>query len=375
LQEHVLKDFHTLEPERFTNVTNGITPRRFMLLANPRLTNLINDTIGDAWTRDLERLKELEEWADKTEFQDAWGEVKQQNKQLLAQRIDQTSGIEVEPESLFDCQVKRFHEYKRQHLNILHIINRYLELKRGADIDSPPRTWLFAGKAAPGYHFAKLIIELIHAVANKVNQDPDIGDRMRIAFLPNFNVGSAGLIYPAADLSEQISTAGMEASGTGNMKFALNGALTIGTLDGANIEIRQRVGSDNFFLFGLTESEVANRRVSGYRPRDRYLADPHLRNAIDAIAEGRFSDGDRGRFRPLVDSLLNHDHFLVLEDFSAYRACQQQVDQAWRESSRWARTSIINTARCGWFTSDRAIKEYCEHIWRVSPVPIGRKPG
>jgi starch phosphorylase len=373
LQEHVLKEFHTLEPERFTNVTNGVTPRRFLLLANPNLTTLVNDTIGDAWTRDLERLQELETWAERSDFQDAWREVKQHNKRLLARRIRQTSAIEVDPESLFDCQVKRFHEYKRQHLNILHVISRYLDLKRGSGLDSPPRTWLFSGKAAPGYHFAKLIIELIHSVAKTVNADPTVRDRMRIAFLPNFNVGCAEVIYPAADLSEQISTAGMEASGTGNMKFALNGALTIGTLDGANIEIRQRVGSNNFFLFGLTESEVANRRLGGYRPRDRYLADAQLRAAMDAVTEGLFSDGDSGRFRPLIDSLLNHDHFLVLEDFSAYRACQQQVDRTWKEGSGWIRASILNTARCGWFSSDRSIREYCERIWRVSPVPIIRE--
>jgi starch phosphorylase len=375
LRERVLKDFHTLNPQRFTNVTNGVTPRRFLILANPSLASLINDTIGEAWTKDLQRLKELEEWEEKADFRDAWREVKLHNKHLLAQTIHKTSGIEIDPYSLFDCQIKRFHEYKRQHLNILHVISRYLELKRGSDPDIPSRTWLFAGKAAPGYHFAKLIIELIHAVAKTVNGDPEVNDRMRIAFLPNFNVKSAEGIYPAADLSEQISTAGMEASGTGNMKFALNGSLTIGTLDGANVEIRQRVGSDNFFLFGLTESEVANRRAIGYHPREHYRADGQLRAVIDAIGGGLFSAGDSGRFRPLIDSLLYHDHFFVLEDFSGYRACQQQVDHTWKDSSIWTRASIHNTARCGWFSSDRAIKEYCDQIWRVSPVPIGRESG
>jgi starch phosphorylase len=374
LRERVLKDFYTLDTERFTNITNGVTPRRFLILANPKLAALINDTIGDAWTGDLERLQELEEWADKTDFQAAWREVKRHNKQRLAQAILKTSGIEVEPASLFDCQIKRFHEYKRQHLNILNIINRYLELKQGLHTDTPPRTWLFAGKAAPGYYYAKLIIELIHAVANTINSDPDVHGRMRVAFLPNFNVSNAENIYPAADLSQQISTAGMEASGTGNMKFALNGALTIGTLDGANIEIRQRVGNDNFFLFGLTESEVTTRRASHYHPRERYITDPQLREAIDAITSGRFSAGDNSRFRPLVENLLEHDHFFVLEDFSTYRACQQQVDQTWNEPSKWTRSSILNTARCGWFSSDRAIKEYCERIWRVSPVPIKQDP-
>ncbi|MEW8430947.1 MAG: glycogen/starch/alpha-glucan phosphorylase [gamma proteobacterium symbiont of Ctena orbiculata] len=370
LQQRVLQEFHTLDPERFTNVTNGVTPRRFLILANPALTELINDTIGDAWTRDLLRLQELEDWADKADFRAAWGEVKLNNKRLLAEKIRNSSGIEVDAESLFDCQVKRFHEYKRQHLNILHVIGRYLALKRGLDEDAPARTWLFAGKAAPGYHFAKLIIELIHAVARTVNADRDVNAKMRIAFLPNFNVSNAERIYPAADLSEQISTAGMEASGTGNMKFALNGALTIGTLDGANIEIRHRVGKENFFLFGLTESEVATRRASNYFPRDRYLTDPQLRQIIDAVREGRFSPRDEGRFHPLLDMLLNHDHFYVLEDFSAYRASQQQVDRTWRERDKWTRASILNSARCGWFSSDRAIKEYCERIWHVSPVPI-----
>jgi starch phosphorylase len=370
LQERMLKDFFTLDPKRFTNVTNGVTPRRFLILANPALTTLINDTIGDAWTKDLQRLLELEEWAGKSEFCDAWHEVKLHNKRLLAQTIHKTSGIEVEPTSLFDCQIKRFHEYKRQHLNILHVISRYLDLKRGMNRDIPPRTWLFAGKAAPGYRFAKLIIELIHAVAKTVNSDPDVRERMHIAFLSNFNVSNAEGIYPAADLSEQISTAGMEASGTGNMKFALNGALTIGTLDGANIEIRQQVGNDNFFLFGLSESEVASRRAIGYQPQNRYHADEQLRAVIDAIGGGLFSAGDSGRFRPLIDSLLYHDHFFVLEDFSAYRICQQQVDQTWLSRSGWTRASILNTARCGWFSSDRAIKEYCERIWQVSPVPI-----
>ncbi|MEJ2426245.1 MAG: glycogen/starch/alpha-glucan phosphorylase, partial [Candidatus Thiodiazotropha sp.] len=370
LRERVLKDFHTLDADHFTNVTNGVTPRRFLILANPELTTLINDTIGDAWTRDLEQLQALEAWADNSSFQTAWREVKHHNKQRLTRVILERTGIEVDPTSLFDCQIKRIHEYKRQHLNVLNIISQYLELKRGLHKDAPPRTWLFAGKAAPGYHFAKLMIELIHAVANTINADSDVRDRMRVAFLPNFNVSTAEKIYPAADLSQQISTAGMEASGTGNMKFALNGALTIGTLDGANIEIRQRVGSDNFFLFGLTESEVATHRTGQYQPRDRYTTDPKLREVLDAIKEGRFSTGDGSRFQPLVTNLLVHDHFFVLEDFPAYRACQQQVDHTWRDASQWTRASILNTARCGWFSSDRAIREYCERIWRVTPVPI-----
>ncbi len=372
LTERVLKDFHALEPQRFTNVTNGVTPRRFLILANPQLTSLINDTIGDAWTRDLERLRELEDWADKPDFHTAWREVKLHNKRLLAQTIRKASGVDAEPASLFDIQAKRFHEYKRQHLNILFVISRYLDLKRGSDHSTPSRTWLFAGKAAPGYHFAKLIIELIQGVALVVNSDPEVRERMRVVFLPNFNVKNAEPVYPAADLSEQISTAGMEASGTGNMKFALNGALTIGTLDGANIEIRQRVGADNFFLFGLTESEVEERRANRCQAREYYLADPRLRAAIDAVAEGRFSAGDASRFRPLVDSLLEHDRFFVLADFATYRECQERVDLTWKDATAWTRASILNTARSGWFSSDRAVAEYCDHIWRVSPVPIER---
>lgn len=376
LREQVLSDFDSLYPERFTNVTNGVSPRRFLILANPALTGLINDAIGDAWMNDLERLRELEDWAEKLAFRQAWREVKLHNKRLLAQAIRSTLDVDAAPETLFDVQAKRLHEYKRQHLNILFVISRYLELKQRPAREKPARAWLFAGKAAPGYRLAKLIIELIEGVAQVVNSDPEVRDRMHVAFLPNFNVGSAERIYPAADLSEQISTAGMEASGTGNMKFALNGALTIGTLDGANIEIRQRVGADNFFLFGLTEPEVAEHRATGYRPREHYLSDPHLRAAIDAIAEGRFSAGDGSRFRPLLDALLNHDHFFVLADFPAYRQCQDRVDSTWKDVDTWTQMSILNTARCGWFSSDRAIAEYCEHIWRISPVPIdqGMRP-
>jgi starch phosphorylase len=370
LKERVLKDYHDLYPQRFTNITNGVTQRRFLMLANPQLRELLNDTIGDAWTRDLEDLMELEDWAEKPDFQAAWKAVKLSNKQRLARIIHETSGTEIDPASLFDCQIKRFHEYKRQHLNILHIISHYFDLKKGLCSNAPQHTWLFAGKAAPGYYFAKLIIELIHAVAKRVNSDSDTHDKMRIAFLPNFNVSRGEKIYPAADLSQQISTAGMEASGTGNMKFALNGALTIGTLDGANIEIRERVGKENFFLFGMTEAEVANRRTGHYNPRDRYMLDPQLREAIDAIAKGYFSPGDNNRFRPLVDNLLQHDHFFVVEDFSAYRASQKQVDDTWCEPTRWTRASILNCARCGWFSSDRSIKEYCDRVWRVDPVPI-----
>jgi len=370
LRERVLKDFDELYPDKFTNVTNGVTPRRFLGLANRPLAELITDKIGEGWLRELSRLRELEAWADDPTFRVAWREVKLANKRRLAADILDCSGIEVDPHSLFDVQVKRLHEYKRQHLNLLQVISCYLHLKDHPGVDMVPRTWVFAGKAAPGYRLAKLIIELISGVAEVVNSDADVAPRICVAFLPNFSVKSAQRIYPAADLSQQISTAGKEASGTGNMKFALNGALTIGTLDGANVEIREAVGPENFFLFGLTEAEVAERRAGGYRPRELYESNPALRSAIDAIASGRFSGGDRGRFRPLVDALLERDEYLVLADFAAYAECQKRVDRTWRDADTWTRMSILNTARSGRFSSDRAIAEYCEKIWRLEPQHV-----
>ena len=372
LRERILKDFHELDPARFTNVTNGVTPRRFLALANPDLARLVTATIGEGWLRDLERLRELEAWAGNSDFQAAWRRVKLGNKQRLADEIQRRAGVIVDPASLFDIQAKRLHEYKRQHLSILHIISRYLRLRADPGLRLPPRSWVFSGKAAPGYHLAKLIIELIQAVAGVVNSDPAVSDAMRIAFLPNFNVKNAQLIYAGADLSEQISTAGKEASGTGNMKFALNGALTIGTLDGANIEIRRAVEASNFFTFGITEAQVSELRLAGYQPRDYYEADSDLRAAIDAVADGLFSAGDRGRFRPLLTSLLQGDEYFVMADFAAYKACQQEVDRVWQEPGAWTRMSILNTARCGCFSSDRAVGEYCSEIWHVTPVQVER---
>ena len=368
LRESVLRDFYELDPGRFTNVTNGVTPRRFLALANPGLASLVSDTIGAGWLRDLERLRELEPWAESADFRAAWREVKLGNKRRLAQDAGKRAGVLVDPQTLFDVQAKRFHEYKRQHLNALHLISRYLKLKDDPSLDLPPRTWFFGGKAAPGYYLAKQMIELILGAARVINNDRSMRDRMRVVFLPNFNVKSAELIYPAADLSEQISTAGKEASGTGNMKFALNGALTIGTLDGANVEIREAVGASNFFLFGLTVDQVAGIQAEGYRPRDRYEADPDLRGAVDAVAAGHFSGGDTDRFKGLLDSLLAWDSYLTLADFTAYAGCQRQVDEAWQQGEDWTRMSILNTARCGRFSSDRSIREYCERIWRVEPV-------
>jgi len=375
LRESVLRDFFELDPGRFTNVTNGVTPRRFIALANPGLSQLITDTIGEGWLRDLERLRDLEPWADSADFRAAWRQVKLSNKRRLARYAGQRAGVLVDPETLFDVQVKRLHEYKRQHLNILHVISRYLELKDDPGLDLPPRTWFFGGKAAPGYQLAKQMIELILGVARVVNNDRSLRERMRVVFLPNFSVKNAELIYPAADLSEQISTAGKEASGTGNMKFALNGALTLGTLDGANVEIREAVGEENFFFFGLTEDQVCGTRAAGYRPRDWYEADPDLRVALDALAAGHFSRGNPDQFRGLLDALLSWDTFLVLADFAAYGRAQRQVDDAWLRAEDWTRKSILNAARCGRFSSDRAIREYCERIWQVQPVHVGAAGG
>ena len=366
LTETVLRDFAELWPERFTNVTNGVTPRRFVALANPRLSELVTEAIGDGWLRDLDRLDELEPFVTDPAFQDDWVAVKNANKIDLSNYLRKHHGLEADPSSLFDAHCKRIHEYKRQHLNLLHIINLWQRMRSGEDI--VPRTFVFAGKAAPAYRLAKLIIRLAHGVAQAVAEDSRTRDRLRIAFVPDFNVKTAQRIYPAADLSEQISTAGMEASGTGNMKFTLNGALTIGTLDGANVEIRDAVGPEEFFLFGLTADEVADRKASGYRPRDELAKDPELARAIELIATGAFSPGERGLFAPLVGELLEVDRFLVLADFRAYVDCQKRVDKAWREPRTWIRSSILNSARAGRFSSDRSITEYAKKIWRVSPV-------
>ncbi len=370
LKTSVLRDFHELWPARFSNKTNGVTPRRFVALANHRLARLISSHIGDSWLTRLTDLRRLEPLADDLAFRAAWTEVKRENKRRLAKRIRERTGVVVDPDSMFDIQVKRLHEYKRQHLNALHIVTLYQRLKDDPGLDVVPRTFVFGGKAAPGYLMAKLIIRLINGIAGVVNHDPDVRGRMTVAFFPDFNVKNAQFIYPAADLSEQISTAGKEASGTGNMKFTLNGALTIGTLDGANVEIREEVGAENFFLFGLGVDEVAAARRSGYRPRQYYESDTELRRAIDLIASGAFSGGDGDVFRPLVDHLLEHDDYLLLADYRSYVDCQAVVDATWRDTERWTRMSIRNVARAGKFSSDRAIREYAEEIWNVRSLPI-----
>lgn len=370
LKEGVLRDFYELWPEKFNNKTNGVTPRRFMLLSNPRLSALISRVVGNSWPKDLDELRGLEKVADDPQFQQEWHEVKRQNKVVLAQLLKQCTGVEANPDSIFDIQVKRLHEYKRQHLNVLHIITLFNRLRKNPALDIPPRTFIFGGKAAPGYFMAKLIIKLINSVADRVNSDPAIGGRIKVVFLPDFNVKTAHRVYPAADLSEQISTAGKEASGTGNMKFAMNGAVTIGTLDGANIEIREEVGAENFFLFGLTASEVQQLKGRGYSPWHFYETDGELHEVIDQLRSGYFSPDQPDRFRPLVDALLYHDEYMLFADYRGYIDCQDRVSAAYQSRRGWTRMSILNVARIGYFSSDRAIREYCEEIWNVKPVPI-----
>jgi starch phosphorylase len=367
LKQTVMRDFAELWPEKFCNVTNGVTPRRFVALSNSGLTNLITDTIGDGWLQDLSRLRNLESFADDPKFQKRWREVKLANKRRLASLIKERAGISVDPQSLFDIQVKRIHEYKRQHLAALHILTLYLRLKRDPQADVPARMFMFGGKAAPGYFMAKRIIKLINSIGEIVNVDPAVRDRLKIVYFPDFNVKNAQFVYPAADLSEQISTAGKEASGTGNMKFALNGALTIGTLDGANVEIREEVGAENFFLFGLTADEVEKLKASGYRARDYYEKNSGLRDVIDFIASGALGCGDRELFRPIVDNLLNDDPFLLLADYQSYIDAQERVSALWRNPQAWTQMSILNTARMGKFSSDRSIRDYCERVWKIEP--------
>jgi starch phosphorylase len=370
LKQTVMRDFVELWPGKFCNVTNGVTPRRFVALSNPPLAALLTERVGDGWLRDLGRLRKLEPLAGDEKFQKQWRAVKLTAKRDLAALIEQRAGVKVNPESLFDVQVKRLHEYKRQHLNLLHILTLYLRLRRDPRADVPPRTFIFGAKAAPGYFMAKLIIKLINSAAAVVNQDTAVGDRLKVVFFPDFNVKNAQHIYPAADLSEQISTAGKEASGTGNMKFSLNGALTIGTLDGANVEIREEVGAENFFLFGLTADQVRELKARGYRPREYYERNAELREVLDFIASGALASGDASLFRPLVENLLHDDPFLVLADYEAYLKCQEQVSALWRDPQAWTRKSILNVARMGKFSSDRSIREYCDLVWKVKPVSV-----
>ena len=370
LGETVLKDFAQTWPDRFTNVTNGVTPRRFLALANPGLSRLVTDSIGDGWQNDLDRLKGLERFADDAGFRERFRAIKHQNKEQLASWIRQTTGITLDPSSMLDAQCKRIHEYKRQHLALLHVAWLYGRILRGDGAEIAPRTFFFAGKAAPGYRMAKLIVRLAHGVAGALEREPKARQLLKVVFAPDFNVKNAQRIYPAADLSEQISTAGMEASGTGNMKFALNGALTIGTLDGANVEIRQAVGPDNFFLFGMTAEEVALRKRNGYRPGDVLGADPELARMLDWLAGDHFSPGEPGLFEPLVRTLRESDPFFVLADFRAYVDCQARVSKAWGDPDEWSRLAIKNVSSMGPFSSDRSIREYAKKVWSISPVDV-----
>ncbi len=370
LKASVLKDFYEMWPERFGNITNGVTPRRFLALSNPGLRGLLDETIGDGWLTELDRLRQLENYVEDPAFRQRWREVKRANKKRLAEFVHSTTGIELDPTWMFDIQVKRIHEYKRQHLNVLNIITLYNRLKRNPGFAIAPRAFIFGGKAAPGYFMAKRIIRLITAVGATVNNDPDVNRFMKVVFLPNFNVQNAHLIYPAANLSEQISTAGKEASGTGNMKFMMNGALTIGTLDGANVEIREEAGAENFFLFGLTVEEVERIQADGYRPASYVERDQELAEVLELILDGTFTHGDTDILRPVVDNLIHHDPFLVLADYRSYVDCQARVSSAWLDADAWSRMSILNAARSGKFSSDRAIAEYCDDIWGVYPMPV-----
>ncbi|MFN4195954.1 MAG: glycogen/starch/alpha-glucan phosphorylase [Thermosynechococcus sp.] len=371
IKQELMRDFYEMYPNKFQNKTNGITPRRWLLISNPRLASLITETLkSDRWITHLEELRGLEPYATDPAFQAKWQQIKQANKERLAEYIWRNNQIEVDPYSLFDIQIKRIHEYKRQHLAVLHIITLYEQIKANPNMDIQPRTFIFGGKAAPGYFMAKMIIKLINSVADMVNHDSDVNGRLKVVFLSNYSVSLGEIAYPAADLSEQISTAGKEASGTGNMKFALNGALTIGTLDGANVEIRQEVGAENFFLFGLTAQEVMSLKAEGYNPREYYNSNPMLKKVIDSLISNYFNPREPGLFEPIVNSLLNEDQYMLLADYQSYVDCQQRAAQAFRDKAHWTQMSILNVARMGKFSSDRTIAEYCKDIWHVKPVPV-----
>ena len=369
VQSELMPDFARLFPERFTNVTNGVTPRRWLALANPPLNRLLKQQLGQGWPGRVEAFSNLEPLAQDPGFLEQWAACKLDCKRRLAAIIDRQSGLLVDPTSLFDVQVKRIHEYKRQHLNALQVITQYLRIKRGDTTGLAPRTVIFGGKAAPGYYMAKLIIRFINGIAEVVNRDPACRGWLKVVFLADYNVKLGEKVYPAADLSEQISTAGLEASGTGNMKFSLNGALTIGTLDGANVEIRDRVGADNFFLFGRTSEEIAALRQH-YCPWELLGGLPLLEEALELVERGYFSDGDADLFKPLVQNVVGRDPYFLLADFADYLAAQGRVAQAWRDQQHWQRMSVLNTARSGFFSSDRSIQEYAERIWAVQPRPL-----
>ena len=370
VKTELFPEFAALWPEKFTNVTNGVTPRRWVALANPQLSALLNESIGEGWINRLDELRKLEQFVDDTGFLERWEATKLAVKCKLSQYIHSHTGVLVDPASLFDVQVKRIHEYKRQHLNALQVIAQYLRIKNGQAEGMAPRTVIFGGKAAPGYYMAKLIIRFINGIAETINADPDMDGRLRVIFLADYNVKLGERVYPASDLSEQISTAGKEASGTGNMKFAMNGALTIGTLDGANVEIREQVGAENFFLFGKTAAEISDLSRGGYRPWELIGTMPELAEILRLVEQGHFSNGDGDLFRPLLENLTGRDPFFVLADFNDYLRAQAEVDRTWANRGLWNRMSLLNSARSGFFSSDRSIKEYAERIWEAESFPV-----
>lgn len=374
MKQTIFADFDQFFPGKIVNMTNGITPRRWLNQANPRLAKLISTHFGCKWIKDLKQLKQLTTLADDEAFCTEFANIKRANKERFAAFMLKNYKISINVDSLFDVQIKRMHEYKRQLLNLLHVVTLYNRIRHQPDAEYVARTVIFGGKSAPGYVMAKLIIKLINDVADIVNNDPVIGDRLKVVFVPNYNVSSAEIIIPAADLSEQISTAGTEASGTGNMKLALNGALTIGTLDGANVEIRDEVGEDNIFIFGLTTDEVARIKEVGYNPKDYYESNAELREALDMIGSGFFSLDEPNRFRPIIDSLLHHgDHYLLLADYASYIACQLKVETAYRNQREWVKKAILNVANMGKFSSDRTILQYAEKIWNVKQVDVSEQ--
>jgi len=369
MKKTAFQDFYELYPEKFLNVTSGVSPRRWIVLSNPRLAELSTNTIGDRWIHSMDReIKELEHFADNADFRKKWRSVKYKNKRDLADIIYDRTGISVAPDSLFDIQLKCFNEYKRQHLNLLHIITLYNRIKNNPQIDITPRTFIFGGKASPGYSMAKRIIKLINSVAEVVNSDPDVAGRLNVIFFPNFNVKNGQKIYPAADISEQTATSGREISASGNMKFSMNGALTISTSDGANIEIREEIGAECFFTFGLTAEEVLKLKTQGYSPRNYYHDNVQLSEAIDLISSGFFSKRDPNLFKPLVDSLLSRDEHMLLADYQSYIDCQDRISTLFKNQETWTKMSILTVARMGKFSSDRCIKEYCDKIWLVKPL-------
>lgn len=375
LHTHILKtrifpDFHKIYPKKFLCVTNGITPRRWIRAANPELSKLITSKIGEDWIKDLSQLRKLEQFVDDADFRKKWRDVKMHNRKMLIDYIRNENGIEVNPDSMFDVQVKRFHEYKRQLLNVLHVITLYNRIKDNPNIKMVPRTVIFGGKAAPAYYAAKMVIKLINSVADVVNNDPDVGDKLKVVFLKNYSVTLAEKIIPASDLSEQISVAGLEASGTGNMKFAANGALTIGTMDGANIEIREEVGEDNIFIFGLLAEEVVELKAKGYNPRKYYDSNPSLKRVIDMIASNYFNPKEPGIFNDMINGLMNVDYYCVFADYQSYIDTQDRVAQEFLNKEEWTKKSIYNVARIGKFSSDRAVSEYARKIWNVKPVKL-----